>query len=415
MSKIKFLAVAGVSALSLSFAISQAEAAGFYIQEQSVSGLGNAFAGQVASPRDSSIVYFNPAGMAHLKGTNINVGVHVIAPDADLKDNGSTLALGSATGPNPSNPYDPTPVPNGSISYETIEDTLWLGVVVAAPFGLGSDYGTEWFGRNDSTKTHLETIEITPSFAYKVNETLSIGGGITYSKSDATLESVTTTAPNTDQFTQLKGDDHAFGWNVGVMYEPIEGTMLGAHYRSGIHHDLEGNLTSPAGVNAATAELDLPDIAQIGINQRINEKWSVQAGATWFGWNSFDNITAVSLANTQLTRIEQNYQTTWAFAVGAEYEMNDKWTLRAGYQFDETPTTDEYRTSRTPDGDRHWFAAGATYDINDKFSLDMAATYIDVGEESINVTRNVTGALADVRGDTDGSVAIVALGLNYKF
>ena len=95
--------------------------------------------------------------------------------------------------------------------------------------------------------------------------------------------------------------------------------------------------------------------------------------------------------------------------------MNDKWTLRAGYQFDETPTTDEYRTSRTPDGDRHWFAAGATYDINDKFSLDMAATYIDVGEESINVTRNVTGALADVRGDTDGSVAIVALGLNYKF
>ncbi len=414
MKTIKTIALAGTSILSLSLYSTSTQAAGFYIQEQSVSGLGNAFAGQVATPRDSSIVYFNPAGMTHLKGTNANIGVHVIAPSSDMTNNGSIIPLAGATGGDGGNPYDPTPIPNGSISHEAIEDTLWLGLVVSAPFGLGSDYGQEWFGRYDSTKTHLKTIEVTPSFAYKVNNALSIGGGISYQHADATLENMINVGTG-DTVAQLKGDDQSFGWNVGLLYEPIEGTLIGAHYRSNVDHDLEGFLTAPTGVFAATAELDLPNIAQIGINQRINDKWSVQAGATWFGWNSFDNISAVSAANTQLSRTEQNYQSTWAFAVGGEYKMDEKWTFRAGYQFDETPTTNEYRTSRTPDGDRHWFAAGTTYTINDKMSLDFAATYIDVAKETINVTRNVTAAPATVRANTDGYVGIMAVGLNYKF
>ncbi len=415
MSKIKFLAVAGVSALSLSFAISQAEAAGFYLQEQSVSGLGNAFAGQVATPRDSSIVYFNPAGMTHLKGTNINVGVHVIAPNSEMDNTGSVIPFGGATGDDGGNPYSASPIPNMSISHETIKDKLWLGAVVAAPFGLGSDYGDDWFGRYDSTKTKLKTIEITPSFAYKFSEKFSVGGGLTYQIAHAKLDSISNGGAG-DVSSRLEGDDTSFGWNIGVLYEPIDGTVLGAHYRSNIYQELEGELVSsllPGGQLSATAELNTPEIAQIGINQRINEKWSVQAGATWFGWNSFDNITAYDLGGTQRSRTEQNYQTTWAFGVGAEYEMNDKWTLRAGYQFDETPTTDEYRTSRTPDGDRHWIAAGTTYKLNDKMSLDFAATYIDVAEETINVSRNSN--LASLQADTDGHVAIVALGLNYKF
>ncbi len=93
--------------------------------------------------------------------------------------------------------------------------------------------------------------------------------------------------------------------------------------------------------------------------------------------------------------------------------MNDQWTFRAGYQFDETPTTDEYRTSRTPDGDRQWVSAGATYQIDDKWSLDLAATYIDVADETISVSRN--SGTVDVNADTNNEVAIVALGVNYKF
>src|SRR5690606_38604769 len=104
--------------------------------------------------------------------------------------------------------------------------------------------------------------------------------------------------------------------------------------------------------------------------------------------------------------------------VGAEYEYSDTWTFRGGMQFDETPTTDEYRTTRTPGGDRTWLAAGATYNVNDNWDLDMAATYIWIESEKINLQRNNTFSSATattVSADTEGNVAIFALGATYKF
>ena len=407
-----------MSSVSLLFVANAAQSAGFYIQEQSVSGLGNAYAGQVAKPRDSSIVYYNPAAMTQLDGNGATFGVHIIAPSADLSDTGTTNGL-TSVGPEAGNPYDPTPVPNFSMAYEVIEDKLWLGVSAGAPFGLSNDYGKEWFGRYDSTDSDLAVHEAQPSFAYKVNDKLSVGGGINIQSVDVDLGSVINLGP-TDLNSTLEGDDSlSVGYNVGLLYQPLESTVLGVHYRSSVKHQLDGDVaidnngTFVSGYEAA-AKLALPDILQLGVDHKINDKWSVQAGATWFGWNSFDEIRVIDKAGVQADSVTvQNYQTTWAFAVGAEYILDDKWTLRAGYQFDETPTTDLYRTSRTPDGDRQWFAAGATYEINDKLSLDLAAVYIDVAEEDINVSRNAS--LVNVRAKADQEIGIFSLGLNYKF
>tara|TARA_R110001592_G_scaffold3525_28_gene20173 strand:- start:13086 stop:14345 length:1260 start_codon:yes stop_codon:yes gene_type:complete len=415
----KALSLATVSTFALSsFLISDANAAGFYLQEQSVSGLGNAFAGQVATPRDSSIVYFNPAGMAKLKGSHSNFGFHILAPSSDITNTGTTIPFGGATGGDGGNPYTATPIPNGSFSHESIEDKLWIGLAVSAPFGLENEYNDGWFGRFDSTKTRLTTIDIQPSFAVKLNDALSIGGGLNIQYVDADLQKIVNfTGPGGEVSSALNGDDMSFGYNVGLLYEPIEGTTLGAHYRSGVHHDLEGRVIVTGVANTpATAELDLPEIVQLGINHRVNDKLSVMAGATWFGWNSFEEIRVISALPASVTT--QNYQTTWAFAVGAEYEYNDKWTLRAGYQFDETPTTDEYRTTLTPDGDRNWISTGATYKFNDQISLDMAATYIDIAKETINVARNVTAnpaTTANVRADSEGEVGILSFAVSYKF
>ncbi len=136
--------------------------------------------------------------------------------------------------------------------------------------------------------------------------------------------------------------------------------------------------------------------------------------ATWFGWSNFKEIQAIRDEALQFRTVEQDYQNSYALAIGAEYDVNEDWTVRAGYQFDETPTTDEFRTSRTPDGDRNWFSGGATYNFNEKLSFDLAATYIDVDEGTINLQRNIANSV-NVVGDTDGSVGILAVGLNYKF
>ena len=408
--------VLGIAALALAgTALSgmSAHAAGFYIQEQSVSGLGAAFAGQAAMARDSSILYYNPAGITQLPGTQVNAGAHLLAGSAELTDTGTT-GLGAGA-PDGENPFDPAVVPNLYLTHE-LTDRVWLGIGMASPFGLGNEYGADQFNRFDALKSHLTTVEIYPTLAVKLTDRISIGASLIYQYVDAELTNSLTVGTEGEQKLEAQGT--TFGYNLGIYAEPIDGTTVGIDYRSRTNTDLSGRLTiEGTAIDTSvpgTSGLHLPDIATFSVAQEINPQWTVLASATWFGWNTFEDIQvfAPALGGFQ-PPVTQNYQTTWAYAIGAEYEYNDTWTFRAGYQFDETPTVDEFRTSRTPDGDRHWFTAGTTYTLNDQWSFDFSAGYIDIGEEQINVTRNL-GA-SNVQADTDGYVGLLAAGVNYKF
>jgi len=405
-----------LSVLILGTALSPmaANAAGFYIQEQSVSGLGSAFSGSVTNLNDPSTIYFNPAGMTKLDGIQAQAAAHVLIPTSEITDTGSGGLSAANTGDG-GNPYSPSPIPNGFYSHQ-VNNQLWAGIGITAPFGLATEYDDGWFGRFDSTETALLTLDIQPSVAFKVRDNLSIGGGVNVQYADAELKSAV--FGGTEGTSTLEGDDWSFGYTVGVQYEPISGTHLGASYRSAISHTLEGNIEIAGSTafdrdDSASADLGLPDIATFGVAQDINDKLTLTAQATWFGWNNFQDIDPEPDSGTDLPATVQNYQTTWAFAAGAEYEYSDTLTLRGGVQFDETPTTDEYRTTRTPDGDRTWLSAGATYSVNEKIDLDLAATYIWIEDQEISLGRN--GGAATVSADTEGSVGILAAGFTYKF
>lgn len=396
----------------------QANAAGFYIQEQSVSGLGAAFAGQAAMPRDASTIYFNAAGMTYLDGRNGNVGVHFLMPKGDVDDTGSSAAaLGQPTGGDSGNAYELSPVPNLHYSHQ-LDDRLWVGASVTAPFGLSNEYDDGWFGRYDSLSSDLRVINFQPSVAYKVNDKLSIGGGIDVQYADAKLESAVFVGAGTEGVSTLEGDDVSFGYNLGLMYDVTPQTRVGLAYRSQVNHKVDGDITiegtgTPADSSTAgKANLNLPDMANIGIAHQLNGKTTLLGGVTWFGWSNYERITIISDAGVTLQDQAQAYKNTWAFNVGAEYEYSPEWTFRGGLQYDETPTQDNFRSTRTPDGDRIWVSAGATYNVTDRMAWDFALTYINVGEEDINLTRN-TAAVIDAKSSAD--IGIAAIGLNYKF
>lgn len=439
--KSKFiLTLLSTAAVGLAYSAT-ANAAGFYIQEQSVSGLGSAFSGSTTNINDASTIYFNPAGMTKLEGSQAQAGANLLIPNSELTDTGSTgpAALGSLpiSGGDGGNPYDLSPVPNGFISHQ-LNNQFWVGLGVTAPFGLANEYDSDWFGRFDSIKTELTNVDIQPTVAYKVNDKLSFGLGINIQHADAELTSAANAVAGggTEGVSSLEGDDWSFGYTLGVHAKPLDGTTIGASYRSAVSHRLDGKITSEGTTSAdfeaaGYADLNLPDLATFGISQEINDKLTLQGQATWFGWNNFQEIRAVtnesiSILGGAITRapgdtvsnVVQNYQTTWAFALGGEYDYSDDLTLRAGMQFDETPTTDAFRTSRTPDGDRTWLSSGATYKIDDRFSVDFAATYIWVKDGKIDVTRNnafSNTVATQVKANTEGNVGIVAVGLNYKF
>ena len=415
--------LAGTALLSLG-AVQSADAAGFFIQEQSVSAGGTAYAGAASGTNDASTIFFNPAGMTKLSGAQANLGVQLLIPNGELENTGSTLGGAPISGGDGGNPYNPTPVPSGFAAMPVSGvDGLWLGIGVTAPFGLANKYNTDYFGRFDSRKTDLLTTDIQPSIAYKINDSISVGGGVNIQRADATLTNAIFFGAGTTGTSTLEGDDWGFGYTLGAQVDITPATTLGLNYRSAIAYDLKGKIVidgAPTGasvttISPASASLMTPDVASVGLTHDINDKWTVMGQVNWFGWSNFDDITARNSAGTTQSIVNQNYQDTWSYAIGAEYTYSPEWTFRGGIQYDNTPTTDQFRTTRTPDGDRTWFATGATYNFSENMSLDLNLTYIDIASESINVTRNVTAAPAVVRADTEGSVIIGGVGLNYKF
>jgi long-chain fatty acid transport protein len=394
----------------------RASAAGFFIQEQSASGLATAYAGSVSEPRDASIIYFNPAGMAHLDGVNANIAGNLIYGDTDMTNTGTFLFGAPLNSNDGGNPVGLKAVPNIFYSHQ-INDNIWLGLGVTFPFGLGSKYNANWFGRFDSIKSELKTIDIQPSIAVNVLEWLSIGAGLNIQS--ATVKLTSAISDGLEGLSTLEGDDqHSYGYSVGVLFQPVKESRIGITYKSNISHDIDGRAlvegTAFSDTNVGVkSELDLPDIFSIGFSQHLSEDWILFAQANWFGWNSFQSIKAFTNSGTLLSEAVQNYKTTWSTAIGVEYLVNNNWSLRTGYQYDETPTRDNFRTTRTPDGNRHWFAGGTTFGIAENFSVDLSAAYIHVEEEEVNVTRN--SGLATVSMDIDSSIYLFSFGLNYKF
>ena len=420
-------------------------AGGFYIQEQSVSGLGTAFAGAVADTPDASTIYYNPAGMIGLTGAEISTGVNMISPNAKFDNTNSIVSSTPGTGGarvtlsgnDGGDPFDWAAVPNAYIAVPvSTEHKIWAGVGVSAPFGLANEYNDDFFGRYDSTENALMTINVAPSLAYGVTDWLSVGFGVDIQYADATLKNaipspITAGGPTlaTDGEADLSGDDTTVGFNAGVIIKPDSKTRIGVHYRQGISHTLEGELVTrvPSDVpgvggniirTGGKAELDLPNIASAGISYQATDKLKVLFGVNWYEWSNFNDI-PVQLDSGTFTQTFQNYEDTWGFAAGARYQLNDRLMLKAGAQFDPTPTVDHFRSTRIPDGDRTWVSGGASYDINDKWSLDVAATYVDIGEEDVDIEHRVAiGAASttyDIDATTEGDVGIFSGALRYKF
>ena len=261
---------------------STAYSAGFGITENSGSGMGNAFAGAAAVAEDASTVWFNPAGMTYLgeklKGkAQIVNAAHIITAKTEFTDKGSQAPAALNTtlqGDRETSNRVTSLVPN--LYYvRPINERLQFGIGVNGPFGSKTKYDRDWIGRYQGTTTDLLTININPSLSYKVSDKLSLGGGVsgqyvklkdlssavdsaavcrtvavgaaTATNSTALIDHCNANYPNAstpekDSQSTVEGDGFAFGFNVGLLYQPTKATRLGLSYRSQIKHEVDGTI-----------------------------------------------------------------------------------------------------------------------------------------------------------------------------
>jgi len=217
-------------------------AAGFALIEHGASGLGNAYAGGAAIAADPTTVAFNPAGMSRLQGKQVSVAVDFVSPDIRFDNGGTTVqagALRAAISPVSGSSADGgqagTDVWIPSLYYtQAIDEQVTVGIAVDAPFGLATEYDQGWVGRYQAVKSKLTTVNVNPSVAVKVADGLSVGAGLSVLYSDVELTraiDVCVGRPAAlggprpgacDASSKVSGDDVSFGFNLGLLYEPIE-------------------------------------------------------------------------------------------------------------------------------------------------------------------------------------------------
>lgn len=410
-------------AASLLAAIPTAQAAGFALIENNASGMGNAYAGAAAVAEDASTIFFNPAGMTYIDGMQVVGALHLIKPNAEFKDDGSVGAAGRAFGDEGPNAGDLAFVPNFYWMTSLTSDVK-VGVGVNAPFGLKTEYDDEWVGRFHAVKSELKTININPSIAFKVNDQLSLGFGVSAMYAEAELTRQVNFGPFGEGATKVKGDDWGFGFNLGAIYQVTNDTRVGVAYRSRVKQRLEGDVdfdipaAVPAPIRPAEGDIkagvDLPETFSASVFSHVNAKWDMMADITWTRWSRFKEL-RINRDNGQLLSLTpENWENSLRYSIGASYHYNDKIKLRAGLAYDEEPIKTEFRTARIPGNDRKWLSLGASYKMNAQSQFDIGYSHLFISDAKIDDDQIAEGN-GRITGDFDGGVDILSLQYTHNF
>jgi len=438
-----------VAAFLASIAISTPVlAAGFAIKQQSATAQGNAFAGATAGAESPSYMFFNPAALGRFDRSSIQVEASAVVTELKLRDSSATTTAGVPIGGSTrdDDAGDDAVLPS-VYALLVPNDALRFGLGINVPFGLGSEYANNWVGRYHTLKSNFKSININPAVAYRATEWLTLAAGLQFQWSEAELVNsidfgtigaaagVPGAVPTEqDGRGKVTGDGWAYGYNFGALADLRPGTRVGVAYRSSLDTTLKGDSRfrlDDAGVGAAIragtgafvdgdAETDvkLPPMLSFGIHQDVNEKLAVMAEAQWTGWSTFDELVIDFDNAAQPNSVtEFDWHDAWFFALGATYKPDERWTLRVGGAFDQTPTRNRYRTPRVPDTDRYWLAAGIGWQIQENLSLDLAYTHVFFDDADVRLRGTDPGNAA--RGNLDAryqnNIDIVSLAVKWRF
>lgn len=428
--------------LCCSLITGSAFASGYGVFTQGASGLGQANA-VVAHSSGPSSVYFNPALLNDVHGTQIEVGTTAIYADReiDLESGGHEEADSSWNFP--------------STFYLTheINNHFTAGFGVFFPFGLSNEWDDNYEGAYIGTEGEIFTTNINPVLSWRVHDRISIAAGVSAVYFDATLKNkVNQTAagaivnppfglgPLNDIEQKFEGDDWGFGYNLGLLVKLTDKISFGAAYRSEVELEIDDADVKLTGVDPmlaalfpntkGDADVDLPQQVVAGVAAQLTEKLVMEIGLRWEDWGSTDELkveleTPIFFQTSQT--IPRNWQSTWTYNIGSQYQFNETIALNAGYLYGQNAVPGSTFEPLIPDSDAHLFCLGTDlsfgqWTVSGSFGYEYHETRNkknDIGDPLGSVVAStlagqpITVNTANGKYDTD--IYLVALSLGYKF
>lgn len=412
-------------------------ASGFQLFEENGTSTGDFGAGGAASANDASTAFFNPAGLVRIKGQQLVLSADTIASNLNYKGSTtlSTPPFGSSTQSGSAQGGSTSVVPGFNYA-APINSSVVFGLSATVPFGLESNYSENSFLAYAATKTSVEVIDLSPVLGLQLTKALSFGFGPDFDYVNAELDSVggVAGAPQFNTTSKNTASGWGLGWHAGFLYQFTQATRMGLAYHSKVTADVDGtskftgplaSFTGPGqfSTDALSSSVALPPTTMLSLFHRVNNAWALMGTVAYTQWGVFNNLELNNVqgvtgfppvpAQTNVN-LPQNFRNTWRFAVGAMYQPFQKWEFTAGTGYDETPTVDQYRNVRLPDGNRFALAAGIRYQATKTLGLDVGYTHLFIQKVPINITQQYGGESVTTNGHEESSADIIGLQLTWN-
>lgn len=384
----KYLAAVGAAAVLMAPQAVGAE--GFAINEWSAEGVAMGGARMFAE-NDAANVAYNPASITKVQGEAFKQSAVYISPHGqyDMKKTDGKMEYGQ-------NVVHPGWVPGGYYVRQ-INDKEWFGIGAFTRFGMISEFERNSTAANNAFMSKLVGLSITPTYAHKFDSKWSaaVGAEINYVSLDLEKNLYDPTSNKVVGPTHTSGESTALGWNAAVNYAFDDKNEMGIVYRSEITHSMEADFKGyyPNGTVSRNAYgvVTLPDSWSIGYNHKFDDKTRVELNATHTGWSSYDalniyfdgpigSVTLPDGTKVPITASEspKNWSDGWRYAIGAEHKLSDKYSVMAGFAYDESSIPYDGGDFIVPTGDRTTYSIGAQYH-DEKQTLALTLGYMDVG------------------------------------
>lgn len=374
-----FLAL-GLAAALLAPQVAGAE--GFAINEWSAEGVAMGGARMFAED-DAANVAYNPASITKVKGEVMKSSYTYLSPHGNYKlydgagkeieDGKNVVHAGWAV---------------GSYYVRQINDKEWFGIGAFPRFAMVSEFERASKASTNAFFSKLNGVSVTPTYAHKFDKKWSaaVGAEINYVGLELQKNYYHPVAQMNVGATQTEGESYALGWNAAANYAFDDKNEIGVVYRSRITHSLEADFKMyPASGGKITADaygvVTLPDSWDIGYNHKFDKKTRLELKATRTNWSTYDALNVYfdkPVFGKPNDLSDKNWENGWRYAIGLEHNLSDKYTVMAGFAFDESSIPYNGGDFMVPTGLRRTYSIGARYN-DKKQTVAVALGWMDVG------------------------------------
>lgn len=384
-----FLAL-GLAAALLAPQVAGAE--GFAINEWSAEGVAMGGARMFAED-DAANVAYNPASITKVKGEVMKSSYTYLSPHGSYK---ADIKESLKPGTNETIPAYPEYGHNkvhagwavGSYYVRQINDKEWFGIGAFPRFAMVSEFERGSKISSNAFFSKLNGVSVTPTYAHKFDKKWSaaVGAEINYVGLELQKNAYATPAMPVGS-VQIEGESYALGWNAAANYAFDDKNEIGVVYRSRITHSLEADAKaySPRPdfkVKAnAYGVVTLPDSWDIGYNHKFDKKTRLELKATRTNWSTYDALNVYfdqPVFGKPNVLSDKNWENGWRYAIGLEHNLSDKYTVMAGFAFDESSIPYDGGDFMVPTGLRRTYSIGARYN-DKKQTVAVALGWMDVG------------------------------------